>query len=159
MKRIGSLFLSFVMIFALAACGQSAASEKQEEIQPAAQKTDEPIETSQDGVTVEQSATEEQTDTEMETEPSESISIAEQEEDVNTKILVVYFSCTGTTKPLAEYAAEILGRIFMRSCLRIRIRRLIWHITPMGGRTGNKTIQMRVRKFLAVWRIWMGMIL
>ena len=28
---------------------------------------------------------------------------------MNTKTLVVYFSCTGTTKTLAEYAAESLG--------------------------------------------------
>ena len=28
---------------------------------------------------------------------------------MNTKTLVVYFSCTGTTEPLAEYAAESLG--------------------------------------------------
>ena len=109
MKRNVSLLLSLVMIFALAACGQSAASEKQETIQPAVQKADEPLETSQDGVAAEQSETEEQTDTEMETELFESISIAEQEADVNTKILVVYFSCTVTTKLLAEYAAEILG--------------------------------------------------
>ena len=27
----------------------------------------------------------------------------------NTDILVAYFSCTGTTKPLAEYAAEYLN--------------------------------------------------
>ena len=82
MRRIVSLLLSFMMIFALAACGQSAASEKQEEIQP---------------------------DTETETELSETVSTEEQEADVSTKTLVVYFSCTGTTKPLAEYAAEILG--------------------------------------------------
>jgi len=29
--------------------------------------------------------------------------------DMGTKTLVVYFSATGTTKPLAEYAAEITG--------------------------------------------------
>lgn len=36
---------------------------------------------------------------------------AEEQEDNNmgTKTLVVYFSCTGTTRTLAEYAAEILG--------------------------------------------------
>jgi len=73
MRKIVSLLLSFGMIFALAACSQSAASEKQEQIQSAVQKTE------------------------------------EQEADVSTKTLVVYFSCTGTTKPLAEYAAEILG--------------------------------------------------
>lgn len=109
MRKIVSLLLSFVMIFALAACGQSAASEKQEEIQSAVQKTDEQSKASQNGTAVEQSETEEQTKIEMETEPSEFVSTEKQEADVSTKTLVVYFSCTGTTKPLAEYAAEILG--------------------------------------------------
>lgn len=109
MRRIVSLLLSFMMIFALAACGQSAASEKQEEIQPAVQKTDEQPETSQNGTEAEKAETEKQPDSETETELSETVSTEEQEADVSTKILVVYFSCTGTTKPLAEYAAEILG--------------------------------------------------
>ncbi|MDE6386613.1 MAG: flavodoxin [Lachnospiraceae bacterium] len=82
MRRIVRLLLSFVMIFALAACGQSAASEKQEEIQPAVQKTD---------------------------EPPEAVSTEEQEADVIAKTLVVYFSCTGTTELVAEYITEILG--------------------------------------------------
>ena len=73
MRRIVSLVLSFVMIFAIAACGQSAASEKKE------------------------------------TELPESVTTAEQEADVSTKTLVVYFSCTGTTKLVAEYVTEILG--------------------------------------------------
>lgn len=109
MRKIVSLLLSFGMIFALAACGQSAASEKQEEIQSAVQKTDEQSETPQNGATVEQSETEEQTEIEMETEPSESVSTEEQEADVSTKTLVVYFSCTGTTELVAEYITEILG--------------------------------------------------
>lgn len=99
------------MIFTLTACGQSAISEKREETQPAVQKTEEQFETSQNGAgaEVEKQETEAQPDTEMETEPSESISTGEQEADVSSKTLVVYFSCTGTTKPLAEYAAEITG--------------------------------------------------
>ena len=113
MKKIVSLLLSFGMIFALAACGQSAASEKQEKIQSAVQKTDEQSETPQNGAAAEQSKTEEQTEIEMEiemeTEPSESVSTEEQEADVSTKILVVYFSCTGTTELVAEYITEILG--------------------------------------------------
>lgn len=50
-----------------------------------------------------------------ETAPQESSSQAEieaetgQEPDMQKKTLVVYFSSTGTTEPLAEYAAEILG--------------------------------------------------
>ncbi len=109
MRKIVSLLLSFGMIFALAACGQSAVSEKQEEIQSAVQKTDEQSETPQNEAAVEQSETEEQTEIEMETEPSESVSTEEQETDVSTKTLVVYFSCTGTTELVAEYITEILG--------------------------------------------------
>ena len=113
MRKIVSLLLSFGMIFTLAACGQSAASEKQEEIQSAVQKTDEQSETPQNGAAAEQSKTEEQTEIEMEiemeTEPSESVSTEEQEADVSTKTLVVYFSCTGTTELVAEYITEILG--------------------------------------------------
>lgn len=111
MRRTVSLLLSFVIIFALTACGQSVTSEKREETQPVVQKTEEQTETSQNGAgaEVEKQETEAQPDTEMETEPSESISTGEQEADVSSKTLVVYFSCTGTTKPLAEYAAEITG--------------------------------------------------
>ena len=109
MRKIVSLLLSFGMIFALAACGQSAASEKQEEVQSAVQKTDEQSDTPQNGAAVEQLETEEQTEIEMETEPSESVSTEEQEADVSTKTLVVYFSCTGTTELVAEYITEILG--------------------------------------------------
>jgi len=127
MRRIVILLFSFGMIIALAACGQSAASEKQEEIQSAVQKTDEQSETPQNGAAAEQAETEEQT----ETEPSESVLTEEQEAslkekhfqtideyaykstqegiDVSTKTLVVYFSCTGTTELVAEYITEILG--------------------------------------------------
>ena len=127
MRKIVSLLLSFGMIFTLAACGQSAASEKQEEIQSAVQKTDEQSEMPQNGAAAEQAETEEQT----ETEPSESVLTEEQEAslkekhfqtideyaykstqegiDVSTKTLVVYFSCTGTTELVAEYITEILG--------------------------------------------------
>ena len=73
MRRTVSLLLSFAIILALTACGQSAASEKQEEIQSAVPKTD------------------------------------EREADVNTKTLVAYFSCTGTTELVTEYVTEILG--------------------------------------------------
>ena len=109
MRRIVILLFSFGMIIALAACGQSAASEKQEEIQSAVQKTDEQSKASQNGTAVEQSETEEQTKIEMETEPSEFVSTEKQEADVSTKTLVVYFSCTGTTELVAEYITEILG--------------------------------------------------
>lgn len=40
---------------------------------------------------------------------TESISQPEPTEEDNMKTLVVFFSCTNTTKTLAEYAADILG--------------------------------------------------
>lgn len=42
-------------------------------------------------------------------EASASVSELEQENDMGSKILVVYFSATGTTRPLAEYVTEILN--------------------------------------------------
>ena len=108
MKKIISLLLSFSMIFVLTACGQSA-SENQEEIQASTQKVEEQSETSQNGVEAEKQEIEELLNTERETELSESVSTEEQEADVSTKTLVVYFSCTGTTEVVAEYATEILG--------------------------------------------------
>lgn len=63
MRRTVSLLLSFVMVFALTACGQSATSKKREEIQTAAQRT------------------EEKPDIEVETELTESVSAEEQEAD------------------------------------------------------------------------------
>ncbi len=107
MRRIVSLLLSFFIIFALTACSQSAASEKQEVTQPAVQKTEEPPETSQNMIEAEKQKTEEQTNMEMEL--PESISAEQEEADVSTKTLVVYFSCTGTTELVAEYVTEILG--------------------------------------------------
>ena len=93
MRGIVSLLLSFFIIFALTACSPSAASE--------------PPETSQNVTEAEKQKTEEQTNMEMEL--PESISAEQQEADVSTKTLVVYFSCTGTTELVAEYVTEILG--------------------------------------------------
>ena len=117
MRRTVSLLLTAGMIFALAACGQSAVSEKREEMIPAVQKTDEQSEASQyrgesenqetSGLKIQEQQTGKQSNTEME-EQAEAVSTGGQAADVNTKTLVVYFSCTGSTKPLAEYAAESL---------------------------------------------------
>ncbi len=44
-----------------------------------------------------------------ESTPTESIAQSEPTEEDNMKTLVVFFSCTSTTKTLAEYAADILA--------------------------------------------------
>ncbi len=107
MRRTGGLLLTLAMVLVLTACGQSASSEKQEEIQAAVQTTEEQSETSQNGAAAGQE-TEEQLESEMETEPMEFVSTQKQEAEVDIKTLVVYFSCTGSTKNVASYITEIL---------------------------------------------------
>ncbi|MFG6356215.1 MAG: flavodoxin [Acetatifactor sp.] len=92
MKRMISFLLPIVTVLTLVACGEPAGSDKQEE-------TPDPV-TGVSEHTVEQSI--------PLPERSANVSTEEQETDRGTKTLVVYFSCTGTTKKTAEYAAEIL---------------------------------------------------
>lgn len=121
MRRTVGLLLSFAMIFSLAACSRTDASERQGEqpdsvsvqldggqdrtgdnINDMAEQSDEQRNMTQD------TEGQEKGQQETETEVSESVSAEGQETDMTAKTLVVYFSATGTTKPLAEYAAEIL---------------------------------------------------
>ena len=98
MKKKICIMLSFLLLFIMAGCGNPGAGNGAESTLP---QTDGQIEQFSDD---EQrgSGTENQ-------QPSEVVSELEQEPDMETKILVVYFSATGTTKPLAEYAAENLN--------------------------------------------------
>ncbi len=106
MKKSICVLFSFMLLLIVAGCGNIAAEGGQESVseQPEVQ-TEQVI-----GNNGESSETESQ-------EPSESVSEQEQETateqeqgtDMEQKILVVYFSATGTTEPLAEYAAEILN--------------------------------------------------
>ena len=126
MRKTVGLLLSFAMIFSLAACSSSDASEKQgEQPDSVSVQSDGEQDSAGDNITDMAEQSDEQRsmaqDTEQETEGqaegqqetgtevSESVSAEEQETDMAAKTLVVYFSATGTTKPLAEYAAEILG--------------------------------------------------
>lgn len=90
--------LSFLLLFILTGCGNNGAVNGAEST---LLQTDGQTEQSKD-------YEQEGSGTEMR-ESSEAVSEPEQESDMETKTLVVYFSATGTTKPLAEYAAEILN--------------------------------------------------
>lgn len=85
MKRGISLLLCLVM-FALAGCGTAASSDEPE------------LNSTQNETQTAQSKSEDTADSKPEKEP-----------DMENKTLVVYFSATGTTEILAEYAAEILN--------------------------------------------------
>lgn len=97
MKKVISVLLFLVLPFMLASCGNATPVGGQEDISEPTQIQAEETSNS------EQAGTEAQ---EMELLPS--VSEPEQETDMEHKTLVVYFSATGTTEPLAEYAAEIL---------------------------------------------------
>lgn len=129
MKKIVGIALSLVMLLTLTACGNIDASEGQKESSnPAAVHSEGNQGTVQESEMREQSgmqqgevkqdeAGQEMSQQEIsgqetvqakESDGSGTVSAEELEKDMDTKTLVVYFSCTGTTKPLAEYAAEIL---------------------------------------------------
>lgn len=96
MKKTFGIVISFMIFLTLTACGNTTreqtvdSGEKQNTVQGAEEEL---YEVQQD--TIQQ-------------EISEQQDITEQDTEMDTKILVVYFSCTGTTKSLAEYAAEFL---------------------------------------------------
>lgn len=92
------LLLAFALVFIMAGCGNHTAEGAQESaaLQPAAQS--------------EQATDNREESAEIESQEAlEPVSELEQETNMEQKTLVVYFSATGTTEPLAEYAAEILN--------------------------------------------------
>ncbi len=98
MKKEICAFLSFVLLFVMTGCGNQAAQGDQENV---------PLEPE---VQTEQTINSNEASSETESrESSGPVSKAEQEPDMEQETLVVYFSATGTTKLLAEYAAEVLN--------------------------------------------------
>ena len=94
-KGISLLFC--LLVFALAGCGTAASSDDPEP--NSTQKSTQTAQSENEDTTV--SKTEETGTVSSDREP-------EKEPDMGNKILVVYFSATGTTETLAQYAAEIL---------------------------------------------------
>lgn len=90
MKKRICLLLSFALLLVMAGCGQENVS-------------------SEPKVQTEKTTNSNEASSETENrESSAPVSEAEQESDMEQKTLIVYFSATGTTKALAEYAADIL---------------------------------------------------
>jgi flavodoxin len=87
MKKLTAIFMTFLLVFSLSACGSTVSENSQTESsvssQPAVSNTGR-------------------------SEHSGESRKADAEE-TDTNILVAYFSATGTTKPIAEEIAEILG--------------------------------------------------
>lgn len=98
-KKLVGILLSFLLLFSLSGCGNSAQNN----------------ETDTDGTTSaiqqEESSSAGQSDTAEAEGPGLTFDPAEteQEENMDQTILVAYFSATGTTEQVAKQAAEILG--------------------------------------------------
>lgn len=84
MKKIISVIFSVLMFVTMTACGNVPNEEMQAELSETVNNLPSPVSENNSK------------------EPENT------EENVDTKTLVVFFSCTGTTESLAEYAAEIL---------------------------------------------------
>ena len=135
MKKLLSLVCMLTMAFSLAACGA------QGETQTSAPSSE--LSTSQTSAAPE-SEPAENTQQPSETESSEAAETAEPE-DTGTTVLVAYFSVTGNTKALAEYAADALKADLSRRSLT---RTLIWTMAIRRAELLWKwTIQMPARKF------------
>lgn len=91
MKKLMIGILCFCMVFVLTACGQADTKSNDNESSTP--------ETMQTGGTTQDSESEVPEGDSGETVQTENMA----------KTLVVYFSCTGNTAPLAEYVAEIMG--------------------------------------------------
>lgn len=104
MKKRFSMVCIFALLFALTACGSQSdtidntdGADRTAEL--SASQTDREQEEQQADLSVPHSE-EEEDDVQADAEP---------EDEGGTKVLVAYFSATGTTKTLAEYAADALG--------------------------------------------------
>lgn len=98
MKKKIFIMFSFLLLIIMAGCGRERGKNGTERaLTHTSEQTEHVLDYKQ-----------ESSETENE-ESSEVVSEPEQESEMETKTLVVYFSATGTTKRLAEYAAEILN--------------------------------------------------
>lgn len=98
MKKFISLITVFTLLFCLAACGSNqAASERNTSQQPSDATQNQPSESNNTSAAP---------DSSKGTAPSES---EMTKEEGKTKTLIVYFSCTGNTKAVAEKIVALTG--------------------------------------------------
>lgn len=100
-KKTVLLLLSLLLILTLAGCGTAKNPESTSTSQGVPEKEPESKDINQD--------MDAGSDAAGSVDEQSSSQKKEEGSDMDSKVLVVYFSCTNTTKKLAEYAAEILG--------------------------------------------------
>ena len=100
MKKWITFFLSAMLMLMLCACGSKASESSQVEDNKTEQQTETDMQSSEEQA-------ENKVPSKEGSESDGTDGTPEAAEDV--KILVAYFSATGTTRPIAEQMAEILG--------------------------------------------------
>ena len=131
-----AIALSLVMLLTLTACGNTDVSEGQKESFNLAAVPSEQGEVQQDEAGQE---------------------MPQQEIDMDTKTLVVYFSCTGTTKPLAEYAAEILGADLYEIVPEEPYTEADLAYYTNGRADREQEDRIHALQYPAAWTIWINM--
>lgn len=110
MKKIFGILLALAMTFSLAACGHSKNTEKVSEEKSENQDMKAASrQKSEDLQDAETDLADRTKDNGRLAETHDMMSGTRQEKMMGANTLVVYFSCTETTKTLAEYAADSLG--------------------------------------------------
>lgn len=105
MKKTIAILISFAMIFALVACGNSAGQTEQTSTENPSSVETQPIETSDDAQGESSTTQDTESADSTESQPAES----EASEEQGTRILVAYFSATNTTEGVAEHIANGLS--------------------------------------------------
>lgn len=112
MRKSLSFLCIFTFVFSLTACGSQSGTGSTSEAEPSASQpvhSQEPEQTESSGQLSEES-NEEPAETKQEsTESADTEAVNEPQEADGPHVLVAYFSATGTTKALAEYAADAMG--------------------------------------------------
>lgn len=109
MKKLLSFLCIFTMVFSFTACGGQNGTGNASEAEPSVSQpvhSQEPEQTESPG---QQSEENNEEPAEAEQENTETADTEAASEAEGSHVLVVYFSATGTTKALAEYAADAMG--------------------------------------------------
>ncbi|MGN0442016.1 MAG: flavodoxin [Acutalibacteraceae bacterium] len=93
MKKLVSILMMFVLLLSFTACSNSGTGEESEKLPDTASQSEQ-----------QSSAPDKETDS-----SSENTSVETEPDKTEAKALVVYFSCTGNTKAVAEKISELTG--------------------------------------------------
>lgn len=107
MRKLTALLMVFLLVFSLAACGNTQQAEETEQTSNSENMTETTDETTEDSVV---SDAEEESSEELADAGDSAVEDTDEDADTESgKVLVVYYSATGSTEAVAGYIAEATG--------------------------------------------------